>query len=135
MGNPVATKSQGVCFAFPNVCFTPPVTAASPNGVPIPYPSIGQLPDATGVATSVKARGAPVLVKSSVIPSTTGDSAGTLGGVRSRTFGGKVEFAAASGSVFAEGVEVVRMFDATKQNDGNAQGTVLGGVPDVLVGD
>jgi len=135
MGNPVTTKSQGICFAFPNVCFTPPVSVPFPHGVPIPYPSIGQLSDATGTAASVKAGANEVVIKSSTIAQTTGDSAGSLGGVISGTAGGKVEFVTTSNSVFAEGVKVVRMFDTTKQNNGNAQGTVLGGVPTVLVGD
>jgi uncharacterized protein DUF4150 len=135
MGNPVTTKSQGICFAFPNVCFTPPVSPPFPRGVPIPYPSIGQLSGATGTAASVKAGGNEVVVKSSTIANTTGDSAGSLGGVISGSVGGKVEFVKASGSVFAEGVAVVRMFDTTKQNNGNAQGIVLGGFPSVLVGD
>jgi Domain of unknown function (DUF4150) len=134
MGNPVTTKSQGICFAFPNVCFTPPVSLPFPSGVPIPYPSIGQLSDATVTAASVKAGGNEVVTKSSKIMSTTGDSAGSLLGVISGSVGGKVEFATASSSVFAEGVAVVRMFDTTKQNNGNAQGIVLGGVPTVLVG-
>jgi Domain of unknown function (DUF4150) len=135
MGNAVATKSQGICFAFPNVCFTPPTSIPLPNGVPIPYPSIGQLSDAQPVASSVNAGGNPVVVKKSKIPSTTGDSAGSLGGVTSHTVSAEVEFISASGTVFAEGSEVVRMFDKTKQNHGNAQGTVLGGFPSVMVGD
>jgi hypothetical protein len=48
--------------------------------------------------------------------------------------GGKVEFATFSLTVKAEGSNVVRMFDTTKQNNGNAVGQVLGGVPNVLVG-
>lgn len=135
MGKPITTASQGICFAFPNVCFTPPITPPFPKGVPIPYPSIGQLSAASGAAASVMAGGNPVVIKSSTISSTTGDSAGSLLGVTSGTVGGGVEFTSASGTVFAEGTEVVRMFDTTKQNSGNAQGMVLGGFPTVLVGD
>jgi hypothetical protein len=139
MGKPVTTKSAGICFAFPNVCFTPPTSPASPNGIPIPYPSIGQLSSTSGTATSVRAGGNQVVVKASTINSTTGDSAGSLGGVRSQSFGGSVTFKTASGSVFAEGSEVVRMLDQTEQNNGpggaNAVGVVLGGFPTVLVGD
>jgi hypothetical protein len=36
--------------------------------------------------------------------------------------------------VTIHGKAVVRMLDPTKQNDGNADGVVLGGVPNVLVG-
>jgi hypothetical protein len=135
MGKPITTNSGGICFAFPNVCFTPPVSPASPSGIPIPYPSIGQLSAADATASSVKAGGSKVVTKASSISSTTGDSAGSLGGVKSGTVGGGVAFKTASGSVFAEGSEVVRMLDQTEQNDGNAVGFVLGGFPSVLVGD
>ena len=129
MGKPITTTSGGICFAFPNVCNTlvPPPPG---NQVPIPYPSIGQLSDATGTATDVKAGGSLVVINSSTIPSTTGDAPAVPG-----TKGGKVEFAAASSTVFANGSGVVRMFDQTKQNNGNAVGQVLGGFPQVLVGD
>jgi hypothetical protein len=126
MGKPITTKSGGICFAFPNVCNTQVGTAT----VPIPYPSIGQLSDASGTATDVKAGGNEVVIKSSTIQTTTGDSAAITG-----TKGGPVEFTSASNSVFANGSGVVRMFDQTKQNNGNAVGTVLGGFPQVLVGD
>ena len=135
MGKPITTNSGGICFAFPNVCFTPPVSPASPSGIPIPYPSIGQLSAADATASSVKAGGSEVVTKASSISSTTGDSAGSLLGVKSGTVGGGVAFKTASGSVFAEGSEVVRMLDQTEQNDGNAVGFVLGGFPSVLVGD
>jgi hypothetical protein len=128
MGKPITTTAQGICFAFPNVCKTPPF------GVPIPYPSIGKLADTQSAATSVKAGGSPVVLKRSKIQTTTGDAAGTGGGVISGTFGQEVEFLSASGSVFANGSAVVRMFDKTKQNHGNANGIVLGGFPRVMVG-
>ena len=70
------------------------------------------------------------MTSESNIPTTTGDEAANP---PKRT--GKVEFITYSGTVFAEGNEVVRMFDTTKQNNGNAVGIVLGGVPTVLVGD
>ncbi|MEH2546704.1 hypothetical protein V1283_003349 [Bradyrhizobium sp. AZCC 2262] len=135
MGKPITTTAQGICFAFPNVCYTPPVSIPLPLGVPIPYPSIGKLADTQSAATSVKAGGSPVVLKRSKIQTTTSDSAGSLGGVISHTFGKEVEFVSASGSVFANGSAVVRMFDKTKQNHGNANGIVLGGFPRVMVGD
>ena len=133
MGKPITTKSGGICFAFPNVCFTP--VPPPVNQVPIPYPSIGQLSSATGTASDVKAGGSEVVIKTSTISSTTGDAAGSIGGVTSGSVGGQVEFTSASGTVFANGQGVVRMFDQTKQNNGNAVGTVLGGFATVLVGD
>ena len=126
MGKPITTTSGGICFAFPNVCTTT-VPPAPP--VPIPYPSIGQLSDASGAATSVEAGGHPVVVQSSEIATTSGDEAADAG-----TNGGKVAFTSASSTVLAEGSGVVRLLDQTSQNDGKAVGVVLGGLPRVLVG-
>lgn len=132
MGQPVTTKGPGICFAFPDVCLTP----AAPSPVPIPYPNIGQLADASGTATSVKVGGQDVVTSDSSIPHplTVGDDAGTGGGVVSGTFKDEVKFVTFSMTVFAEGANVVRMFDTTTQNKQNAVGSVLGGNPTVLVG-
>jgi hypothetical protein len=133
MGSPIATKKSGfLCFAFPDICKTP----VGPAIVPIPYPNIGDLGDATDTSTNVFAGGDPVIHKGSQIEKTMGDEAGTIGGVKSGSAPkGKVEFTSASGSVFVNGQPVVRMFDSTKQNKENAVGRVLMGFPTVFVGD
>jgi hypothetical protein len=128
MGQPITTKGPGICFAFPDVCNTP--APPSPSPVPVPYPNIGMLSDATGTASSVKAGGNEVMTNASEIPTTTGDEAGTA----HPTTKGKVQFVTFSSNVKAEGNFVVRMFDTTTQNAGNAVGQVLGGVPTVLAG-
>lgn len=130
----MATNKSGfICFAFPDVCLTP-----APPGppVPIPYPNIGQLSDATGFAENVLANGDNVILQSTTIPDqkTTGDEAGSVGGVTSGVTKGEVKFTSASATVFVNGDPIVRMFDSTTQNKGNAVGTVLGGVPTILVG-
>lgn len=133
MGQPITTTAGGICFAFPNVCKTP-----TPAGtVPIPYPSIGSLSEAVDVSPSVKAGQKPVVTTASKIPTTKGDAAGTLGGVKATpptSFGKEVKFTQGSSSVKANGNPVVRMGDPTDQNNSNAVGTVLGGFPKVLVG-
>lgn len=130
MGRPMTTI-QGVCFGFPDVNNTPgPISP-----VPVPYPNIGQLQQAIATTATVRAGGQPVVTSNSMIPTSTGGEAGSLGGLRSGTASGLVEFATFSKSVRAEGGNVVRMFDTTRQNAGNAVGIVLGGVPTVLVGD
>ena len=131
MGMPITTDDGGICFAFPNVCLTP--APPSPD-VPIPYPSIGQLSEAIDTSEDVLAGGAKVVTEASQIEKTTGDEAGTSKGVPSGTQGDKVTFPKGSSSVFANGNAVIRMFDTTEQNAGNAVGTVLGGNPTVLVG-
>lgn len=137
MGFPIATTQPGfTCFAFPDVCKTP-----APPGppIPIPYPNIGQLSDAKGVSDdgskgAVEVGGYHVILKDSEIEKTTGDEAGSVGGVSSGVTGGKVTFTQGSATVQIYGQSVIRMFDPTEQNKGNAVGQVLGGVPNVLVG-
>ena len=135
MGKPITTTSGGICFAFPDVCFTPPTTVASPNGIPIPYPNIGQLQEASEVTSTVKAGGDFIVHEDSKISNTTGDEAGSLKGVTSGSTGGEVKFTSFSETVFADKKKIVRMFDSTTQNKENAVGVVLGGMPTVLVGD
>ena len=138
MSFPVATNKSGfICFAFPDVCKTP-----SPGGtVPIPYPNVGQLSDAiqvsdisTGTGEVKVAGNYVILANTSVIPQTSGDEAGSAGGVTSGVIKGKAEFSQGSATVKIHGKPVVRMGDSTEQNQGNARGTVQGGVPTVLAG-
>ena len=130
MGQPI-TVTDGICFAFPDVCLTP-----APPGppVPIPYPNIAQLSDATGTASTVNAGGKPVVTEASSIANSSGDEAGSTGGVTSGVFGKECKFSTFSTTVKANGKGIVRMGDSTTQNNQNAVGTVLGGLPTVLVG-
>lgn len=129
MGLPITTISGGICFAFPNVC----LTQIGPATVPIPYPSIGQLKDAGGTS-KVMAGGKNVVRIADSIATSTGDAAGQTGVKSGQPPGGAVKFTQGSSSVFADGSAVVRMFDPTSQNNDNAVGIVLGGLPSVLVG-
>jgi uncharacterized Zn-binding protein involved in type VI secretion len=125
MAQPI-TVTDGVCFAFPDVCQTP-----SPGGpVPIPYPNIAQLSSATDTASSVNAGGKPVVIETSSIATSSGDEAGTGGPGPI----GKCTFTTFSKTVKANGKGIVRLGDTTSQNAGNAVGAVLGGLPTVLVG-
>lgn len=134
---PITTTAGGICFAFPDICKTP-----APGGpVPVPYANIGQLTQASDVSDStgtgqVTVGGSPVvLANTSTILTTTGDQAGSVGGVISNKPPGQdVKFPQGSSTVTIHGKAVVRMLDPTKQNAGNADGVVLGGVPNVLVG-
>jgi uncharacterized Zn-binding protein involved in type VI secretion len=131
MGQPIATQTAGgICLAVPDVCLTP--TAAGP--VPVPYPNMGDLGQAVKVSTSVTIGGKAVILADSEIPTTTGDEAGSVGGVSSGMIKGKVTFTTSSTKVKVEGKGVVRLGDTTQQNNGNAVGTVLYGEPMVLGG-
>ena len=130
MGQPIAV-TDGIAFAFPNICKTP----AGPSLVPIPYPSIAQLADAKDASTNVLAGGNGIILEGkSKVDSTTGDEAGTGKGVSSGTQGKECTFTQGSSSVKVNGKSVVRMGDPTQQNGTNAMGTVLGGLATVLVG-
>ena len=130
MGKPIAV-TDGIAFAFPNICLTP----AGPAQVPIPYPSIAQLSDAKDASENVTAGGKGIILKGkSKVNSTSGDEAGTGKGVPSGTQGKECTFTQGSSSVKVNGKSVVRMGDPTQQNGTNAMGTVLGGLATVLVG-
>ncbi|MDQ0322152.1 hypothetical protein QO002_004358 [Pararhizobium capsulatum DSM 1112] len=131
MAKPIATKT-GICFAFPDILKTP-----TPGGpVPMPYPNIAQLSAAKDTATNVNAGGKAVILKSSKIDNSSGGEPGVGGGVTAPPNHLKeCTFDTSSQTVKANGKGIVRQFDTTKQNGGNATGQVMVGLPTVLVGD
>jgi len=135
MAKPIAL-AKDIAFAFPNVCLT---TVPGPAQVPIPYPSIAQLADATPVSDTSKellVKGTHVLVEDSEVQETSGDEpADPASGVISGTQGGDATFSGASQSVFYNGKGILRFADQSSQNGGNANGTILSAEPSVLVGD
>jgi hypothetical protein len=139
MSKPVAV-AKGIAFAFPDVCLTPAPPAPP---IPIPYPNIAQLDQATPVSDAggkellVGSSGDHVLLKDGEISTSSGDEAGSVGGVTSGTTKGKCKLGQGSGSVVygPDGKGLVRFLDQTTQNSQNAQGIVLSAFPTVLVGD
>ncbi len=131
---PAATAKSGeIAFAFPDVCLTP-----TPGGtVPLPYLNIAQLGDASPVADTLTIGGDPALHASSQIDTSSGDEAGSSGGVKSGSTKGACTFTSFSSTVVygSAGDGLVRFLDSTDQNGGNAVGMVLGAVPTVLIGD
>jgi hypothetical protein len=119
-----ATAGKSIC-AFPDVCFTPPTTPATPPGVPIPYPNTGMASDTTSGSTSVKISGKEVMLKNkSYFSKSMGDEAGCApkkGVVTSKNMG-KVYFNAWSMDVKVEGENVVRMLDITTHNHASVPG-------------
>lgn len=111
--------------AFPDVCFTPPQTPATPPGVPVPYPNTGMASDVTEGSKTVKLHGKEVMLKNkSYFKKSTGDEAGSapLKGVLTKTNTGKVYFNAWSMDVKVEGENVVRHLDLTTHNHASAPG-------------
>lgn len=129
MARPIA-RTDGICFAFPDVRNTP-----TPSGMtPMPYPNIAKLADAKHVSTNVTAGGKPVIRKDSSISSSSGGEAGS-GGPVSSTQATDCSFTSASGTVKVNGQGIVRQGDTTAQDRGNCNGSVMVGLPTVLVGD
>src|SRR5688500_11562571 len=83
--SPVTTVSGGVVAASPDVCKTP--TPIGP--VPIPYPNIARSADLADGSATVTIDGAPVCLKTSTLKTSTGDEAGSAGGIVSGTTKGK----------------------------------------------
>ncbi len=130
MAKPIATKT-GICFAFPDVLNTP----IGPAMVPIPYPNIAQLSAAQKASPDVKAGGKEVITKESEIPNSSGGEPGVGKGAKFPDHLGSCTFPEFSQTVNANGNGIVRQFDQTKQNGGNADGMVMVGNPTVVVGD
>ena len=111
----VHAQSNGGTIALPDVCKTP-----SPAGpVPIPYPNVALSADTAQGTKKVKADGQPFCVKDSNFKTSTGNEAGSAGGVASSKVKGKAEFVMYSFDVKAEGKNVCRAFDIMLHNDKN----------------
>ncbi len=113
----VVTKdTNGKTIAFPDVCKTP----APPAGpIPIPYPNVARSSDTAKATKKVKVEGKPVCVKDSNFSTSTGDEAGSVGGIASNKTKGKAEFVNFSMDVKFEGKNVPRSFDLMLHNDKN----------------
>ncbi len=112
--------STGVATApGTDVCKTP-----TPGGpVPIPYPNIAMSSDTAKGSKKVKMDGNPIMLKTSNFSTSTGDEAGTVGGVVSSKFKGKAEFVNYSFDVKVEGKNVPRLGDMMVQNKGGSPNT------------
>ena len=119
-----AAAGKSVC-AFPDVCFTPPLTPATPIGAPLPYPNTGFASDTTRGSTTTRISGKEVMLKNkSYFKKSTGDEAGCAPkkGYATSKIVGKVYFNAWSMDVIVEGENVVRHFDLTTHNHGSFPG-------------
>jgi hypothetical protein len=110
--------SGGMSTVFPDVCKTP-----TPGGpVPIPYPNIGKSSDTVSGPTKVKTDGQMPMVKGAKYMISTGDEAGSVGGVMSNVIKGVSEFMLFSFDVKFEGKNACRMGDPLFHNKKNIMG-------------
>ncbi|MFZ5961668.1 PAAR-like domain-containing protein [Thalassococcus sp. BH17M4-6] len=133
MGQPIC-PTQGIAFAFPDVCLTPAPPSAP---IPIPYPNIAQLADAQDVADDLLLGSSSLnaVLADSTVATSSGDEAGSNGGVNNgNKIKGECKVTSASTTVLYGGKGIARFGDPTSQNDGNAVGSLLGAFPTVLVG-
>jgi hypothetical protein len=125
----VHQASGGVTIAFPDVCKTP--TPAGP--VPIPYPNVAMSSDTAQPSKQVKCDGNPICLQDSNFAVSTGDEAGSVGGVVSGKIKGKAEFVLYSFDVKVEGKNVPRALDIMLHNDKNTPPSPLVQPPIVVV--
>ena len=102
-----------------------PVGSATP---PLPYPVTQDLSSSQGTVADVRLNGRPAYVLSqSTQPTCIGDAAGSVGGVKSGTVGGKVEPVKGSGTVHMGGKPAIREGDPCTLNNGNCPGVYVAG--------
>lgn len=129
-GMEISSKSmsgKSIC-EFPDVCFTPPQTPATPPGIPIPYPNTAMASDTTDGSKSVLIGGEEAMLKdTSCFKTSSGDEAGSAPqkGIMTTSMEGKTYFIAWSMDVKFEGENVVRNLDLTTHNHGSRNATGL----------
>ncbi|MBK8256854.1 MAG: DUF4150 domain-containing protein [Polyangiaceae bacterium] len=114
---PASTKAGGTCFAMPDVCLTPAPPAPP---VPVPYPNTAQMAAANGAVTTVLVENKETVAEGAKIPNSSGDEAGTNGGVTSGTNMGPVEPKQFSSKVYFAGKKAVFATAMTAHNGSNA---------------
>lgn len=126
-GLEVSAKKQGckVIAAFPDTCFTPPQTPATPPGVPIPYPNFATDGDLASGTGTVKIKGGEVSQEnSSKFSKVSGDEAGSApkkGLITSKNRGAAYALKW-SMDVKAEGKGLVRFSDMATTNHASNTG-------------
>jgi hypothetical protein len=135
MGNPVFANSMEVSSKsmqgksiceFPDVCFTPPQTPATPTGVPIPYPNTALASDTSDGSRTVSIGGQEIMLRDqSYFKNSSGDEAGSAPkkGIITSTTQGTMYFIGWSMDVLVEGLNVVRNLDMTTHNHASPTGT------------
>lgn len=117
---PATTNGTGQC-AVPgplDACKTP-----TPTGpVPMPYPNMAMLGQANGgtCSSKVKIANKKACTTKTEISMSTGDEAGTVGGVVSNRFKGPVSYKKGSMKIKIEGEAAVHLTSMTGHNGSNA---------------
>ncbi|MFO0551739.1 MAG: DUF4150 domain-containing protein [Polyangiaceae bacterium] len=116
MGMAASSTKGGICLAFPDVCKTPVLGVP----VPIPYPNIGQVSNASDTVDKVLIENKDTVVESSKISTSSGDEAGVQMGVVSNKQLDEIGFDGYSSKVYAKGKKIVYHTATTAHNGSNA---------------
>lgn len=116
----VHKSSDGLVSFLPDPCLTPAPPAPP---VPIPYPNIAMSQDTDKGSKTVKVDGNPIMLQDSEFSKSTGDEAGSVGGVASGVTKGKAKFVNYSFDVMVDGKNVPRMGDMMLGNQSAAPNT------------
>ena len=111
--------SGGLSTVFPDVCKTPAPPAPP---IPIPYPNIGKAADTSQGPTTVTTDGNMPMVKGAKYMMSSGDEAGSIGGIVSGVIKGECEFMMYSFDVKFDGKNVCRLADPLFHNKKNIMG-------------
>jgi hypothetical protein len=107
-----AGDGQTFVAASPDVCKTP-----APSGpTPVPYPNTAKSKDLVGGSRKVTIEGHSVAIEGAKLRTSTGDEAGSGGGVFSNKTKGSVTWGSCSLDVRFEGKGVLRFFEPTLHN-------------------
>jgi hypothetical protein len=123
MARELVTKSgRFYCISLePDICKTP----MGPSTHAVPYTIKGEFAEATGISPNIRSGGAQVVIHAStVIPSVTGDEAGTAKGVKSNTVSKRVQHDERSATVSLNGERAIREGDRVFMNDRNTTGKI-----------
>jgi hypothetical protein len=115
----VHKTSGGLSTVFPDVCKTPAPPAPP---IPLPYPNVGQASDTSQGPTNVTTDGSMPMVKGAKYMASSGDEAGSIGGVISGVTKGECEFLMYSFDVKFDGKNVCRLGDPLFHNKKNTMG-------------
>ncbi len=116
----VTQKSGHEALATADVCLTP----VGAGMVPMPYPNRAPASALQHGSTHVRMGGSSVMLKGSQLRPSSGNEAGTGGGILSRITRGPAEVLQASMCVTIEGAHVARAGDITWHNGKNTIGTL-----------
>jgi len=104
-------------FAMPDVCLTPAPPAPP---IPVPYPNIAQVAATEGAADKVLIENKETVVEGSKVPNSSGDEAGTNGGVTSGVNMNQAQPKNGSSKVYAQGKKIIALTAMVAHNGSSA---------------